>query len=342
MEENIRARIAGICENLPPRLRVAVLGLDEELLGELTEIRLRRERPVGLTMRRRSLFLGENGALSVFVNGAMTISGVEMEEIFLKCCNHSVYTYQNDIKNGFITLAGGHRVGICGTTVLDERGEVCGVRDISTLNIRIAREVRGAADRLLREVTDGKNVDSLLIASPPKCGKTTILRDLARQLSEQGFQISVIDERGELAAVRSGVPQCDVGPASDIYTAIGKAEGISRALRTMSPEVILCDEIGSEEDANGILAAMNCGVQMIATAHASGLEELQKRPQIARLIESGVFCKGVLLNRNYEIAEIREWKRGYVRNDQNSGARVDLSLLRGDGYERRIAAAAQN
>lgn len=341
-KEELRNRISDIAANFPLRLRTMLMAVDDDLLADLSEVRLRRARPVTLTIKGRSLFLGENGALSVFPKGAICLTEIEIEEVFLKFCNHSVYTYQNDIKNGFITLAGGHRVGICGTIAEDERGEICGVRDISTLNIRVAREIRGAANPIIGQISDGKVVDSLLLVSPPGCGKTTILRDLARQLSEQGFQICIIDERGELGAVRSGVPECDIGPASDIYTAIDKAAGMERALRTMSPDIIICDEIGTEADAAGILAAQGCGVQMIASAHAGSIEEVQNRPHLAKLFEAGVFCKVVLLNKKYAPVEVRQLKKGSVKHAEGDSACIDLSVLHGNGTFLCTANTAQN
>lgn len=304
--ETVVKRIEKICDSLPARIARLIRAIDPELLCDLEEIRIRRLRPLSLTFRKKTLFLCENGSLSVFPNGAVCATPLEMDEMFLKFCKHSVYSFQNELAAGFVTLEGGHRVGICGTAVQNETGTISGQSDIGTLNIRISREVRGAADKLVPVVTDGKYVWGSLIIAPPKCGKTTILRDLARQLSEQCFRVSVIDERGELASCRGGVPECDVGPCTDVFDAISKGDGILRALRTMSPEVIVVDEIVGREEAHAIEEAQGCGVSIIATAHASCYEDLFYKPGFRALIESGAFQKVIVLNAKYEVAGIHE------------------------------------
>ena len=305
MEQAVK-RIERLCEYLPGRISALICGVAPELLCDLEEIRLRRARPVSLTFRKKTLFLCENGSLSVFPTGAVCATALEMDEMFLKFCKHSVYSFQSELAAGFVTLEGGHRVGICGTAVFDESGAVSGQSDIGTLNIRISREVLGAANQLLPVVTDGKYIWGTLIIAPPKCGKTTILRDLARQLSEQCFRVSLIDERGELASCRSGVPECDVGPCTDVFDAIGKGEGMLRALRTMSPEVIVVDEIVGSREAWAIEEAQGCGVSIIATAHAAKYQDLLTKPGFRSLLASGAFIKVVVLNAKYEIESVHD------------------------------------
>jgi stage III sporulation protein AA len=248
-------------------------------------------------------------------------------------CSYSLHSHQEEMRNGYITLMGGHRAGIGGTAVLAE-GRVASVRDVTSLNLRVARDIRGAADVIVKQVFSG-GVCGLLIAGAPASGKTTVLRDLARQLSggKTGhyLKVAVVDERCELGAVYDGVPQNDLGPCCDLLSGYPKAEGIFTAVRTLSPRVIVCDEIGGEEEASGMLDGLNCGVKIIATAHASSLEELLRRRQIARLLDSGVFDKIVRLGAAESPGEIVEVVEVGELLAQNRGHGNDPSLFLAGG-----------
>ncbi|MDR2932911.1 MAG: stage III sporulation protein AA, partial [Oscillospiraceae bacterium] len=200
-------------------------------------------------------------------------------------------SHQDELKNGYISLLGGHRAGICGTAVLSGGG-ISSIRDVTSINLRIARDIHGAATPIVERVLRG-NLRGLLIVGAPSTGKTTVLRDLARQISTGrvgGYRkVAVIDERGELGAVYDGVPQNDLGPCCDVLSGYPKAEGILTAVRTLSPQIIICDEIGGEAEVSGMLDSVNCGVKIIASAHAASFAELLGRRQIRRLLEYGVF-----------------------------------------------------
>ncbi len=269
--------------------------LDERGYRGLTELRFRTGWPPELFYGTKCAFLS-GGELSAKPENAPPILKRELFDIYKALCGYSIHSHQEELRRGFVTIRGGHRAGICGTAVY-QGGEVDTVRDVSSVNIRVAREVFGAADKITAAM--GAGACGVLIVGPPCSGKTTVLRDLARQFSygKQGrpIKISVIDERGELAAVWQGEPQNDLGPCCDILDGWDKTRGIEAAVRALSPELIVCDEIGSDSDAGAILRAANCGVAFAASVHASGAEELNKRQGIRSLLEAGIFKKTAFL-----------------------------------------------
>lgn len=207
----------------------------------------------------------------------------ELTEIFRSFCGYSVHTHIEEIRKGYLLLPGGHRAGICGTAVYQDC-YLQTVRNISSVNLRIARQIKGVSDELFRllNVRRGK----ILIVGPPASGKTTLLKDIIPRLWDR--QVSVIDSRGEIAACMGGVAQNDMGNA-DIFDGWKKADGMLTAIRTMGPDLMICDEIGDEEDIKAIMHAVNAGVSLIATAHADGAEEFKKRQCMRPILESGAF-----------------------------------------------------
>lgn len=264
------------------------------------EIRLRTGRPVTLSLPSGSIFV-TNAGLPAFMlqAGLLCAQRENIDEAFRIICECSVHSHQREIKNGFVTLRGGHRAGICGTAVT-ECGTVANIRDISSINLRVARDIVGAADETAKALACGGCLCGSLIFGPPGCGKTTVLRDLARRLSTGAriggpLRVAVIDERGEIAATFQGQPQNDLGPCCDVLDGYPKGEGIMQAVRCLSPDVVICDEIGGEEDEKAVELSLNAGVTVIASAHAGSFDELLARPQTARLIASGAFKKAVRL-----------------------------------------------
>jgi len=238
----------------------------------IQEIRMRTDSPLCMTVT------GQNRILKTIVGKH------DLETVFSNICDNSVYAYQNQIKQGFITIQGGYRVGICGTAVYSD-GEINYIKDVSSLNFRIPHDIIGAADTVIPVTENNNNISGTLIISPPCGGKTTVLRDLVRQLSKR-YRIAVIDERGEIG--RDGI-MCDV------LNGYKKSEGMLQALRGLSPQAILCDEIGAADDVDAVISCMNAGVPIIATAHAGTVEELQKRPSIRAILESGAIENIILL-----------------------------------------------
>jgi stage III sporulation protein AA len=225
--------------------------------------------------------------------------------LFERATQSSAYAWQAEMASGFLTLPGGHRLGLAGRAVMDG-GVLSGIRHIGSFCLRLAREVRGAADSLLRRIVDpgSGRVHSTLIASPPRCGKTTVLRDAIRQLSEGSaagatgaMQVSLVDERSEVAGCWQGVPTRDVGPHTDVMDGCLKAAGMLTMLRAMSPDILATDEIGRPEDTPALEEAARGGVTLLATAHAWDLSDLLGRPATRALLRGGHFGRVAFLSR---------------------------------------------
>ena len=259
--------------------------------NELQEIRIRVDKPIILKLREKDLILQYN------------ILQTEILQIVERLCENSIYAYKNQICEGFITIKGGHRVGLTGSCVI-ENGKITNIKYISSLNIRIAREVKNCSTRILREIIDieNKTIYNSIIVAPPGRGKTTILRDIIRRLSDgieeinfRGKTCGVVDERGEIAAMYKGAPQNDVGIRTDIIENVSKNKGIHMLIRTMAPEIIACDEIGSKEDVEAIHYALYSGVKGIFTMHGKNVEDIKNNKQIYELIENREIQKIIFL-----------------------------------------------
>lgn len=262
-----------------------------QIANELQEIRIRVDKPIILKLREKDLILQYN------------ILQTEILQIVERLCENSIYAYKNQICEGFITIKGGHRVGLTGSCVI-ENGKITNIKYISSLNIRIAREVKNCSTRILREIIDieNKTIYNSIIVAPPGRGKTTILRDIIRRVSDgieeinfRGKTCGVVDERGEIAAMYKGAPQNDVGIRTDIIENVSKNKGIHMLIRTMAPEIIACDEIGSKEDVEAIHYALYSGVKGIFTMHGKNVEDIKNNKQIYELIENREIQKIIFL-----------------------------------------------
>lgn len=290
-EERFDSAAAGLCKSISSVMQK----LPDKIKHDAQEIRLRVNRPAAVYCTRQVWFVTKTGnAVSQMTDDLLICTPSDILQSFHALCNYSVYSFQDEIKNGFITISGGHRVGLCGTAVMND-GIMTGVRDISSVNVRIARQINGAADSLFAEVGTG-NMSGLLIAGVPSSGKTTLLRDIARQisLSKNGKKVVVVDERGEIGGTYAGICQNDLGMC-DVLNGYGKADGIMQAVRCLSPDVIICDEIGSREDVSAINEGVHTGVGIIASIHAGSIEELLQRPQGLDVLHTGAFQQIVLL-----------------------------------------------
>lgn len=295
---------------MPQQLRELCRKLPEDVLLSLEEIRIRKEQPVELIYGQVSRFLCREGTMTSYPAKGWKIPLLELEKMINLISQHSIYALEEELRRGYVTVTGGHRIGIVGKALI-EKGEVKTIRDISGLNIRIAREKKGVALPLIPYLLEQQMVLNSLIISPPQCGKTTLLRDLARVLSYgnsyvSGKKVSIVDERSELAGSVGGVPQKDVGPRTDILDACPKAEGIMMLIRSMSPDIIIADEIGRPEDSLAIQEALNAGVAVITSVHGSSLTDINRRPTISRLIGQGVFQRYIFLGRSRGVGTIEK------------------------------------
>ncbi len=317
MKQNAGKRIDNILIKLPESMRDRIEKLPAQTLQQLEEIRIRTNTDTLLISGGREYSLRDGDEITAEV----------LEEILNRLLDYSYYAYEEELSRGYITIEGGHRVGICGRVTL-ENGQVHLIKDVSSLNIRRSREITGASEKILGAVLspakapaesvpnagisagcgDDRSpapsdifgvcpsaadygrmvVRNTLIISPPKCGKTTMLRDLARNLSNAGFRIGICDERSEIAGCYDGKTSYDLGPRTDVLDGCPKADGILMLIRAMSPDVVMTDEIGKPEDAAAIRSALSAGVKIITTIHGSSFEDAAKSA-VGSLITDHVF-----------------------------------------------------
>ncbi len=283
--DNLRSTL----DYLPTPVSRSLRQLPERTQQRIQEVRLRIGRPVSVTESGTPRLLAAEGVLTGDAAAALKPTSEDLARSYQAIMSYSVYSHEQDTAEGFVTIRGGCRVGLCGSAV--RQGEtVSAVRSIAGLNFRIAGELPGIAASVWQQVQG-----SILVAGPAGSGKTTFLRDLAR-LAGNSVPTALIDERGELAAVYRGMPQHDVGMLTDVFDGYPRAAGILTALRVMTPSCIVCDEIGTGADADALLQAAGCGAMLLASAHAGSMEELMHRGVLQPLLEAHVFAWAVLLH----------------------------------------------
>lgn len=290
---------------LPREVSEILLRVKPQAAQEITEICLRSERAVALTTQLGARFVLPSGSLIRFAeNGVLGTSHSLLQTCFESVCGYSVHSVSTQIANGFVPMPGGHRAGICGTAYQDSSGKLC-IKNITSIHIRIARTELCACDNRLQTLLK-EPVIGIMIAGAPSSGKTTILRAAAGELSRLGRKTAVIDERFELAPVNE-TGFSEKQPAHcDILSGYPRHIGMQHALRALSPDVIICDEIGTQQDVEAIAAAANAGVGLIVTIHANGYAALRRRPQYRKLIETGAFTHIVFLKGRNTPGEISE------------------------------------
>ncbi|MBR1762755.1 MAG: hypothetical protein IJ731_05250 [Eubacterium sp.] len=297
--------------------------LDKNILCRINELRVRKENYLVIVIKNTSYFIDCNGDLYDYPNSKCVFINEEcFDRLYLSFCNYSVYSNAENILNGFITLANGSRIGIAGSAVYDE-SRLLSVKDISSMNIRVSREVKNCADSILNFLYVN-SFPSVIVAGMPNSGKTTLLRDMARQLSG-GFnnrfrKIAIVDERNEICGKREGKNFLDIGINADVLTSFPKAKGIEIATRTLSPEMIICDEVATVDEVNSILYAFSSGVRFALSVHISSSEDLLYKPIIRMLLSSREFDYIILLD-NYtyktEIIDAGEVFDEICRNDNS-------------------------
>lgn len=284
------------------------------------EVRLRAGRPLMVVGAAGDAFLAPDGMPVRDPAAAYHVTADDIRRTLEMMSGSSLYAWEEELRQGFITLPGGHRIGLCGRVVL-RAGQVQTIKDIGSLNIRIAREVPGAAEAVLPWIfgDDGLPANTL-VYSPPGAGKTTLLRELARQISRgrpdllcPGLRVGIVDERSEIAGTWQGRPTRDLGPRADVLDGCPKAIGMALLVRAMGPQVLVTDEIGRPEDAEAISEALRCGVRVLASAHAGNLDELVARPALVGLIGAGAFDRLVRLGTSRGVGTVEEVRDGAGR-----------------------------
>ncbi len=299
---------------LPRNLRAIISSLPGDMLVCLEEIRVRLNRPLVLVLGGCNRFIDRQGVPVEKCHNPYIVSGEDMDRTLQMVSGSSMYALEEELKNGFVTIPGGHRVGITGRVVMDG-GKIKTVKYIAGINIRVSREVPGAAGPVLPHIIrrEEGTVLHTMIFSPPGCGKTTVLRDIIRQISSgipamgfRGVNVGLVDERSELAGCYRGVPTMDVGINTDVLDGCPKAEGMVMLLRSMAPRVIATDEIGRRDDIYALEEVLNAGVKVIFTVHGSSIEELFARPALNYLFKLGMVEKYIKLGRSRGVGTVEK------------------------------------
>lgn len=281
-----------ILNKLPLCIRNNIMSLPNQAHDSMEEIRIRVGYPILVAAGGKEYFVG-TGPDGKSGNADKNLVNAVLNSII----SYSMHAVQEELADGYVTIAGGHRIGVCGR-VVTENGKVLTIKDISSLNIRRSRELKGISEPVMQYIYKDKGrtqVCNTLIISPPKCGKTTLLRDIIRNVSSRGFRTGVVDERSELAAVAGGMPSYDLGPRSDVLDGCPKEKGMIMMIRSMAPEVMATDEIGKPGDVYAIDTAHCAGIAILTTIHGSSWEDV-RYSAIGDLIQRGVFERLIYLS----------------------------------------------
>lgn len=302
-EPEVFNQLTAIC---PPVVKNILSKMPYSDCARIQELRLRQDRPFCLLLDEEKMFVTLEGEFTCNPRQAYHISRGDIDRVFQNITRHSVYALEEELRSGYVTVAGGHRVGFTGEAVV-LNGRVKNLKNISSVNIRVCRQVKGCAQKILPWLIDRetKSVKHTLLISPPKCGKTTLLTDIIRQLSDgipeldfPGVDVGVVDERSELAACCLGVPQKDIGIRSDVLDKCPKAEGMYMLVRAMSPEVIATDEIGRIEDVQAVQEVLNAGIKLITSVHGANVNDIKRRPVLREMMAMGLFQRLIILSRS--------------------------------------------
>ncbi|WP_332697956.1 stage III sporulation protein AA [Halalkalibacter lacteus] len=288
---------------LPENIREIINRLEPNVVQKTEEIRLRVNRPLEVVSGGKPYYPS-------LQDHHYIVRAEDAKYLLNQLSQYSMYAFEEELRRGFITIKGGHRVGLAGKVVLD-RGQVKTLRDISSFNIRIARQTIGVAERLVSQLYDQRWLNTIFIG-PPQTGKTTMLRDVARLISQgmpsrriEPLKVGIVDERSEIAASMKGIPQLELGSRVDVLDGCPKAEGMMMLIRSMSPDVIIVDEIGRKEDVLAVQEALHAGVKVMTTAHGYSLEDVERRPDLKSLLDQEAFERCVELTRTTQAGVIK-------------------------------------
>lgn len=312
-----------IAKLFPAHIRQALLAAHFDM-EQLYEIRLRVNAPLILIYQGKEYFLTKDGEFSREESQGCFVMAEDLKETMEYVSSYSMYAFEEEIRQGFITIQGGHRVGIAGKTVL-EGDRIKSVKYISYMNLRLSHQIKGCASPILPYIIKNGRICHTLIISPPRCGKTTLLRDLIRQVSSgspymPGVSVGVVDERSEIGGSYQGIPQNDLGIRTDVLDCCPKAEGMMMLIRSMSPEVVAVDELGDYEDIHAIESVIHCGCKLFATVHGSSVEDIKRKPLMQRLVRERIFERYIVLHHQDRAGRVKaifdergtslfDWKR---------------------------------
>ncbi len=302
------------------RLKTIFNKLSKEEFNRIYEIRIRIDQPLIIMKDNEEVFIKIDGTYTEDIKEGVRARSEDIKNTLEIMSQYSLYAFEEELRQGYITLEGGHRVGIVGKMII-ENNKIKSIRYVGAMNIRVAHEIIGAADKILPYVYQSPNtIYHTLLVSPPRCGKTTILRDLIRQISkgsglQKGITVGVVDERSEIAGCYRGVPQNEIGPRTDVLDGCTKVDGMLMLLRSMSPAVIVVDEIGKKEDLFAIEEVLNAGVKIICTVHGTNLTDLMQKPILKEMIEKNFFQRIICISSRKGPGTIETILDGKTRGD---------------------------
>ena len=308
-EKQGTSAFARLAPFLPPAWCAALAALPPDIAARVQEIRLRADGPVTLSLPEGERFLLSGGVTALRQRGVLTCGARQLEACFLRFCEYSVYAHEEELRQGFIAVPGGIRVGVAGTAVQRD-GAVHSVRDVTSLCIRLPRMHTGCAAALSEIVAGDGGPRNVLLVGEPSSGKTSLLRDLSVRLAARGARVAVVDERGELSGV-AGLPGCDV------LRGTPKAEGMLRAVRCLAPQLIVIDELGDGDEARAVAACARAGAAVVGSLHGRSADEIGERPLVRQLVRQRAFDRWIFLAGRASPGTVRAV---YTAREDGSGA----------------------